>query len=248
MRAARSKAIRRSGALLVGAALLATTTGWPTRAAAIEQGGAAQVPRLADCKALAERLAVPVFKVLPPPSSGPLTTAAPAVTPAPATPLEATPAFTGGPTSSDTNVQVAGVDEPDVVETDGRLVYSAVRGDLRIVDIATRSQLSATKFPWADAAARFGPGFELGAQIMLVDKTMVVIAPSIPGGPGGVVRVGGQGSLEGSSGVGISGGRKNQRPGPQARRGLAVGADGGLRILTGARHSAQGQLRLRPRD
>ncbi len=190
MRTATRNAIRRSGALLAGVALFTTASGWVTHATAIEQGGAAQVPRLADCKALAERLAVPVFRVLPPPSSGPLTTAAPAVSPAPATPLEATPVFTGGPTSSDTNVQVAGVDEPDLVETDGRLVYSAVRGDLRIVDIATRRQLSATKFPWADAAAGFGPGFELGAQIMLVDKAMVVITPSIPGGPGGVVLVG----------------------------------------------------------
>ncbi len=38
--------------------------------------------------------------------------------------------------TSDTNVQVAGVDEPDLVETDGRRLYVVFDGRLRVVDVA----------------------------------------------------------------------------------------------------------------
>lgn len=180
---------RRNSALVMSAVLTMTALQWPGGANAIEQGGAAQVPRMAGCGPLAERLAAPVFKVIPRPTSGPATTAAPAVTPAPATPVDATGLFTSANSSSVTNVQVAGVDEPDLVETDGRLVYSVVRGDLRIVDITSRSQVSVTKFPWNDALARYGAALDLGTQIMLVDKTLVVIAPSIPNSPGGAIAI-----------------------------------------------------------
>ncbi|WP_445152075.1 beta-propeller domain-containing protein [Baekduia sp. Peel2402] len=36
---------------------------------------------------------------------------------------------------STTNVQEAGIDEPDVVKTDGKVVYAAVEGALRVVDV-----------------------------------------------------------------------------------------------------------------
>jgi hypothetical protein len=47
---------------------------------------------------------------------------------------------TGGDASkttdfSTTNVQEAGIDEPDVVKTDGKVVYAAVEGALRVVDV-----------------------------------------------------------------------------------------------------------------
>ena len=39
--------------------------------------------------------------------------------------------------TSDTNVQVAGVDEPDLVETDGRRLFVVFDGRLRVVDVTT---------------------------------------------------------------------------------------------------------------
>ena len=47
----------------------------------------------------------------------------------------AAPAAPAAPEHSTTNVQEAGVDEPDLVKTDGRYVYAAVTGVLRIVDV-----------------------------------------------------------------------------------------------------------------
>ncbi|SDL09834.1 Beta propeller domain-containing protein [Glycomyces sambucus] len=43
----------------------------------------------------------------------------------------------GADAYSQTNNQVAGVDEPDIVKTDGTSVYSVVRNTLRVVDIAS---------------------------------------------------------------------------------------------------------------
>ena len=56
------------------------------------------------------------------------------------------PALAGGDGFSDTNVQVAGVDEPDIVKTDGRRIVSIVDGVMRYVDVtgsvpALRGQL-----------------------------------------------------------------------------------------------------------
>lgn len=45
---------------------------------------------------------------------------------------------TGGPTFSTTNDQVAGVDEPDTVKTDGRLVVTLVGSTLRVLDSGAR--------------------------------------------------------------------------------------------------------------
>jgi uncharacterized secreted protein with C-terminal beta-propeller domain len=42
---------------------------------------------------------------------------------------------TGAPAFSGTNVQEAGIDEPDVVKTDGKHVYVAAGGKLRVIDV-----------------------------------------------------------------------------------------------------------------
>ncbi len=63
--------------------------------------------------------------------------AAPAVAAEPVEAVEAEPTFTDGGTST-TNVQEAGVDEGDEVETDGRYVYTAIgQGAVRIIDTTT---------------------------------------------------------------------------------------------------------------
>src|SRR5690606_31971616 len=55
----------------------------------------------------------------------------------------------GGPrrarVASGTNNQVAGVDEADIVKTDGRYVYIAANGALRIVEAMNPKVLSVTK-------------------------------------------------------------------------------------------------------
>lgn len=47
--------------------------------------------------------------------------------------------------TSKTNVQVAGVDEPDIVKTDGRYVYMVANGALRIVEALTAKPVSVTR-------------------------------------------------------------------------------------------------------
>jgi uncharacterized secreted protein with C-terminal beta-propeller domain len=47
--------------------------------------------------------------------------------------------------TSKTNVQVAGVDEPDIVKTDGRYVYMVAGGALRIVEALTAKPVSTTR-------------------------------------------------------------------------------------------------------
>ena len=69
-------------------------------------------------------------------------TAAPAASPAPATPVSASPTADARANSSITNVQEAGVDEGDSVENDGRYIYTAVGGLLRIIDSTTGKQVS----------------------------------------------------------------------------------------------------------
>ncbi|MGD9694690.1 MAG: beta-propeller domain-containing protein [Thermoleophilia bacterium] len=54
-----------------------------------------------------------------------------------AAPRAAAPAPVAGSDYSDTNVQEAGVDEPDLVETDGRTLYAIAGGRLRVADVST---------------------------------------------------------------------------------------------------------------
>ncbi len=75
-------------------------------------------------------------------ASGPPETAAPAAAPAPAVPVSGGPTATQRANSSATNVQEVGVDEGDTIENDGRYLYSAVGGLLRIIDTTTGKQVS----------------------------------------------------------------------------------------------------------
>ncbi len=48
-----------------------------------------------------------------------------------------TQSLASAPTTSDTNVQIQGVDEADLVETDGRYIYTLTGNSLCIVDTTT---------------------------------------------------------------------------------------------------------------
>lgn len=85
--------------------------------------------------------------------------AAPPFAAAPAAPQEgAKDSAQGGtqpttaPGYSGTNVHEQGVDEPDLVKTDGRRVLTVADGQLRVVDVATRTQTGVLSLPGGSAS------------------------------------------------------------------------------------------------
>lgn len=97
----------------------------------------------------------------------------------PAAAPSAQAATTATPAHSGTNDQVHGVDEPDIVKTDGTRIVTITDGVLRVVDVATRTvtgQLSLRRFSGGDAA-----------QLLLAgDRALVIVPPPLVilrGGP-----------------------------------------------------------------
>ncbi|HZB48568.1 MAG TPA: beta-propeller domain-containing protein, partial [Mycobacteriales bacterium] len=80
------------------------------------------------------------------------------------------------PAHSTTTVHEAGVDEPDVVKTDGRRLVSVVDGRLRVVDLASREVTTVAGLP-------AGPSTRL---LLHGDRALVVVGdgPVWRGGPG----------------------------------------------------------------
>lgn len=72
------------------------------------------------------------------------------------------------PEHSTTNVQEEGVDEPDIVKTDGRIIATAVNGRVRVVDVGTAQVLSTVRMP--------GRADQVHAtELLLHDDTLVVL-------------------------------------------------------------------------
>lgn len=76
----------------------------------------------------------------------------------------ATTAETDGGATSDTNTQEAGIDEPDVVETDGDFVYLVDQEELVILDGSTAEVLSRTRLA------------AYGSQLLLQGDRMLVVS------------------------------------------------------------------------
>ncbi|CAN5124297.1 hypothetical protein BH20ACT16_BH20ACT16_10820 [soil metagenome] len=78
------------------------------------------------------------------------------------------------PDFSSTNVQEAGVDEPDIVKTDGRTVYAIAEGKLRALDVT-------------GARPRLVGSLDLdgsyGHQMLIRGKRLLVMSSSFGGGP-----------------------------------------------------------------
>jgi uncharacterized secreted protein with C-terminal beta-propeller domain len=72
------------------------------------------------------------------------------------------------PTHSTTNVQEAGVDEPDLVKTDGKRIITVVDGTLRVVDVASRKVTGSLALPGAAAS-----------QLMLSGDRALVVTTSL---------------------------------------------------------------------
>ncbi len=71
---------------------------------------------------------------------------------------DATSALTEGVDFSGTNVQESGVDEADVVKTDGERIFIVANGELVIVDAASRSVVGSVAVPQGDRAELFIDG------------------------------------------------------------------------------------------
>jgi uncharacterized secreted protein with C-terminal beta-propeller domain len=91
--------------------------------------------------------------------------AAAAAAPAPAAPQHST-----------TTVHEAGVDEPDVVKTDGRRVVTVSRGVLRVVDTSTRQIIGSVPLPGGNVSA-WSP-----ANLLISGDRALVIGPAFDGG------------------------------------------------------------------
>lgn len=149
---------RRGAALaLVAAAPLLAATGAEAAAKKIPETVAPRLEAFSSCKALLSFAHAGALKTQgtpgvplragggdlaiaspPAPTARPATTegtVAPTAVPTAAAPASGTTADTSEPTFSTTNNQEDGVDEPDVVKTDGHFVYLVTDRTLRIVDV-----------------------------------------------------------------------------------------------------------------
>lgn len=78
---------------------------------------------------------------------GTVLAAAPPDTAAAAADRAVTESANGASTSSTTNTQEVGVDEGDIVETDGKVVYAVINGVIRVVDITSGALLTTVALP-----------------------------------------------------------------------------------------------------
>ncbi|HUG83971.1 MAG TPA: beta-propeller domain-containing protein [Euzebya sp.] len=90
----------------------------------------------------------------------------------------AAPAVDGG--VSGTNVQEAGVDEPDLVKTDGEVIITTVTGAVQIVDVTSEQVVATVPLP----------GDSFGGELLLDGDTLLVLSNTsvpFPGGPADLV-------------------------------------------------------------
>ncbi len=209
----------RAGAVAVTLSLLVAVT--PATADAASRRKVPRLQAFSSCPALvdyartnAERFGggtgVPTRVVASPPQvltappPIPTATAGPqpvTATPAPAPPAAAAPAADFGgresaPAFSNTNVQEAGVDEPDIIKTDGRRIVAIANGQLLVIDVTGAAPVIRGRLALE--------GF--GHQLLVRGDTALVTA-TVTGGP-----VGTQGVPTGPSGP--AGPRQAAEPAP----------------------------------
>jgi hypothetical protein len=94
----------------------------------------------------------------------------------------APPTTTGNGAYSTTNVPVEGVDEPDVVKTDGRRILALARGRLHLVDATAQPpRVLDTHALYDDGDDAYDFGY--GAQLLLAGDRALVIGPGGYRGP-----------------------------------------------------------------
>ncbi|MDI2125344.1 beta-propeller domain-containing protein [Yinghuangia seranimata] len=122
---------------------------------------------------------------------------------APAAPNGGT-APTSAPDHSNTNTHEQGVDEPDIVKTDGRRVVTVADEKLRVIDAATHQQTGALTLPNVGTTDMLISGDRalviIGSGIYDGGKTLPPVPMPMPAGTGAAAPKGG--STGGSSGSG----------------------------------------------
>ena len=78
-------------------------------------------------------------------------------------------ATSSAPAHSSTNVQEEGVDEADLVKTDGRIIVTTITGRVQIVDVATEQVISTVRLPGRQDQVQ--PG-----ELLLQGSTLVVLS------------------------------------------------------------------------
>jgi len=73
------------------------------------------------------------------------------------------------PEHSTTNVQEQGVDEPDLIKTDGRIIVTAVNGRVRVVDVASEQVIATVSLPGRQGETHSG-------ELLLNGSTLIVLA------------------------------------------------------------------------
>lgn len=86
---------------------------------------------------------------------------------------------TSAPEYSGTNVHEQGVDEPDLVKTDGRRVVTVADGQLRVVDVATRTQSGKLALPNGRATEMLLSG---DRALLVIPNTYTAYDMPSPGG------------------------------------------------------------------
>ncbi len=82
---------------------------------------------------------------------------------------------------STTNVQEAGVDEPDVAKTDGRVLVTAAGGDLRIVDVTGAAPREVGRLPLTvpsgspEAGPEFAPEYADASVFLAGDRVVALV-------------------------------------------------------------------------
>ena len=74
----------------------------------------------------------------------------------------------GAPEHSSTNVQEEGVDEADLVKTDGRIIVTTITGTVQVVDVATEEVISTVRLP--------GQAGSSAGELLLHGSTLVVLS------------------------------------------------------------------------
>ena len=157
--------------------------------------GAATNPRLrafSSCKALAGYARAhaqgngPSRKALDPTVSGP-------ATPTPSATGEGGQGQGQPDAASGTNVQEPGIDEPDVVKTDGTTMFTAVDGSLRAIDMSTPTPTLLSSLPLEGGGAQI---LEHEGRLLVITRQFEVTPQTANGGaprsaivaaPGGTV-------------------------------------------------------------
>jgi uncharacterized secreted protein with C-terminal beta-propeller domain len=97
--------------------------------------------------------------------------------------------LTEGVDFSGTNIQETGVDEADVVKTDGERIYIVANGELVVIDVATRAVIGTVGVPQGDRAELFLDGDDLllvnqgWDEVVPVDDVDVDVATDAIVGP-----------------------------------------------------------------